>query len=72
MTKNKISPRDMQGLRSESHHKKSEEKPKIYANILKGSIKNEINSRKGKYDQHKYDSSPRMILEELFYQKYLS
>jgi hypothetical protein len=37
--------------------KKNEEKPKIYANILKGSMNNERNNRKGNDDQHKSDSS---------------
>jgi hypothetical protein len=37
--------------------KENEEKPKIYANILKGSIKNESSGGKGNYDQQKSDSS---------------
>jgi hypothetical protein len=37
--------------------KENEEKPKSYANILKGSINNERNNRKGNDDQQKPDSS---------------
>jgi hypothetical protein len=37
--------------------KENEEKSKSYANILKGSINNESNSRKGNDDQHKPESS---------------
>jgi hypothetical protein len=36
--------------------KENEEKPKIYANIIKFDINNEINSRKGNDDQQKIDS----------------
>jgi hypothetical protein len=37
--------------------KENEENPKSYANILKGSINNERNNRKGNHDQQKPDSS---------------
>jgi hypothetical protein len=37
--------------------KENEENPKSYANILKGSINNESNNKKGNDDQHKPDSS---------------
>jgi hypothetical protein len=37
--------------------KEDEEKPKIYANILKGSTNNEIKNRKGNVDHQKPDSS---------------
>jgi hypothetical protein len=37
--------------------KENKENPKSYANILKGSINNKINSGKGNDDQHKPDSS---------------
>jgi hypothetical protein len=42
---------------TKSLEKKNEEKPKIYANILKGYINNERNIRKGNDDQQKSDSS---------------
>jgi hypothetical protein len=39
--------------------KETEEKPKSYANILKGSIKNESSSRKENDDQQKSDSTQK-------------
>jgi hypothetical protein len=39
--------------------KENEENPKIYANILKDSIKNKRNTKKGNNDQHKSNSFHR-------------
>jgi hypothetical protein len=57
MTKNKTLEGDANTKATKPSENENEEKSKIYANILKGSINNENNNGKGNDDQQKPDSS---------------
>jgi hypothetical protein len=75
MKKKKTPEGDASTKVTKPSEKENEENPNSYANILKGSINNERNNRKGNDDQQNLillTRTTRMSSEELFHQEGLS